>query len=97
MHATQMPRVEMERYGACPVCAGHDGCLNVGRYHWFRCDSHKTKWLVGEDLFAYWREQPAQEWRAAGDMLAAYQEVEPLHRACAPGQSTATRRSQCPV
>jgi hypothetical protein len=33
-------------FGLCPHCHKIDGDY-VGRSHWFLCDEHKVKWLVG--------------------------------------------------
>ena len=64
--------------GACPKCGDTSGCLNIGRAHWFRCDEHRTKWYVGENMYSGWREETEEEWRANRDRLAYYREVKPL-------------------
>ena len=30
-------------FGACPECGTHDGCVNIGRGHWFFCRQHRTR------------------------------------------------------
>jgi hypothetical protein len=48
-------------FGVCPECGRCEGRANVGRSHWFYCTEHKTKWLVGSNLFSDWREQTREE------------------------------------
>ena len=43
--------------GGCPKCGRTNGCLNVGRDHWFVCDEHMLRWYVGSNLFSCWHEQ----------------------------------------
>ena len=39
-------------FGSCPSCGANDGCLNVRRDDYFRCDAHKVKWYIGSNLFS---------------------------------------------
>jgi hypothetical protein len=39
-------------FGLCPTCHQSDGYLNIGRGHWFRCDTHRVYWFAGSNLFA---------------------------------------------
>ncbi len=66
-------------FGVCPVCKKHDGCLDVGRNHWFRCDEHKTRWWFGSNAFPGWREQTEDEKAANIELLEDYADVEPYH------------------
>jgi hypothetical protein len=51
-------------FGLCPHCHKIDGDY-VGRSHWFLCDEHKVKWLVGANLFSSWRHETEEEqWQA---------------------------------
>ena len=65
-------------YGVCPECGKNDGCLNVGRAHWYVCHEHKTKWFVGSNLFASWRHESEEQWKLNDLLLSNYREVEPL-------------------
>ena len=66
-------------FGLCPHCHNHDGYINVSRSHWFVCDEHKVKWLVGSNLFSDWRQQTEDEQRRIYDArgIGDYSEVEP--------------------
>ena len=75
------PKVTTEEYfGGCPHCGGYDYCRNIGRAHWMCCDTHKTKWCIGENLFSSWREEDEETWRATEYLLSNYMEVVPLER-----------------
>ena len=71
---------DLDYWGRCPNCGGNDGCLNVGRNHWFVCDRHRTKWCAGWNLFSSWRHEPASTHQENAQLLATYEEVRPLHR-----------------
>ena len=47
----------------------------MGAIIWFFCDSHKTKWLVGSNLFSSWREEDDEVWRLNRFKLAEYMTV----------------------
>ncbi len=68
----QRPVTADNHFGGCPHCGRNDGYLNDGRDHWFFCDSHKTKWLVGSNLFSSWREEDDKVWRLNLFKLAEY-------------------------
>jgi hypothetical protein len=73
--------IKVESYfGGCPICGKEDGFLNVGRNHWFYCAEHKTKWIVGFNLFSSWRNQTEDEQRRiyAEVGMGGFREVEPL-------------------
>ena len=53
--------------------------MNTGREHWAYCDEHKTKWIVGSNLFSSWREQTEEDWSANAKYLADYREIVPPH------------------
>ena len=65
-------------FGGCPHCGDTDGFINVGRDHWFICDSHKTKWCIGSNLFSSWREEDEATWHQNQFKLAEYTEVVPV-------------------
>ena len=67
-------------FGLCPRCKKTDGYYNVGRGHWFYCRQHRTKWVVGANLFSSWRDQTEQEQRRNYDAngFGSYEEVEPF-------------------
>jgi hypothetical protein len=66
-------------FGACPYCGKNDGYVNIGRSHWFKCDEHQTRWLVGSNLFSSWQYETEAEQRAWYDAhnFGAWEEVEP--------------------
>lgn len=67
-----------EYFGGCPECGRTNGYLNIGRNHWLVCDEHRTKWLVGSNLFSCWREEDETIWRQNWERLQPYREVEPV-------------------
>lgn len=64
-------------FGVCPTCRRQDGCHSIGPDHWYVCDTHKVKWMIGSDLFSCWRDLTPQERFRNADKLAGYREVEP--------------------
>ena len=66
-------------FGGCPECGRSDGYRNVRRDHWFVCDEHKTKWLVGANLFSCWREESDEIWRENTAKLAEYRKAKPRY------------------
>lgn len=48
-------------FGVCPKCLKNDGCVNVGRSHWFYCKEHRVCWCVGSNLFSSWRYETEAE------------------------------------
>ena len=71
-------RASEHYFGGCPECGGNDGFVNIGKLHYFVCDTHKTKWWVGSNLFSCWRRQDEEIWEQNFAMLAEYREVEAL-------------------
>ncbi len=67
-------------FGLCPICHKTDGYHNVGRSHWFRCDTHRVKWCYGSNIFSSWRFETEQEQREKYDAggYGFYKEVEPF-------------------
>ena len=70
---------EVPYFGGCPVCRQTDGYMNVGRTHWFVCDTHRTKWCIGMNLFSSWHEETEDEWRINEKKLQSYREVTPVY------------------
>ncbi len=66
-------------FGGCPECGETNGYLNVGRDHWFFCDTHKTRWRAGSNLFSACSEETEAEWQLNENRLAAYSIVKPIH------------------
>lgn len=81
-HTDTYPDVDLalddQRFGVCPQCYRTDGYLNVGRNHWFVCDSHKTKWCIGSNLFSSWKEESEETWRENAAKLKDYEEVKAI-------------------
>ena len=67
-----------EYFGGCPECGKSDGYLNVGRNHWGVCDTHKTTWPIGANLFSSWHDETEAEWQQNEERLATYSIVEPI-------------------
>jgi len=65
-------------FGGCPACRRTNGCISDGADHWYVCDAHKVKWLVGSNLFSGWRDLTAEQRFKNRDTLAQYREVEPV-------------------
>lgn len=65
-------------FGGCPHCGANHGFLNVGRAHWIACDTHKTKWCIGSNVFSDWKEENEAIWLQNAEKLAGYSEVKPL-------------------
>jgi hypothetical protein len=76
-------------FGLCPHCRNTDGYYNVGKGHWFKCDVHKTKWMIGSNLFSSWQFETEDEQREAYYRKGydKYQEVEPVFPPAAPDGS----------
>ncbi len=68
-----------EYFGGCPECGENNGYLNVNRSHWCVCDAHRTKWLVGENLFSAWRDETEADWQRNAEKLAGHREVKPIY------------------
>lgn len=65
-------------FSGCPECGDTDGYESVGPSHWFVCDRHMTKWLIGSNIFSSWRDQTEADWEHAAAVLEKYREIEPL-------------------
>ena len=74
-----------EYFGGCPQCGRNDGYMNIGREHWFVCNRHKTKWLIGSNLFSGWKDEDEGVWTRNEYRLENYMEVEPIDPRGAPG------------
>lgn len=71
-------KVKDNYFGGCPECGGNDGYLNVGRNHWYICHEHKTRWLLGSNLFSSWQEQSEEDWKRNAELISDYKNVEPI-------------------
>ncbi len=65
------------KFGLCPHCQGTDGYLNIGRFHWFVCDVHKTRWHTASGVLG-WQDEDQDTWERNADLLEEYTEVEPV-------------------
>jgi hypothetical protein len=74
-------------FGLCPHCRNNDGHYNVGRSHWNFCDVHKTKWLIGWNLFTVLETEDEQRQYYDAKGFGKYQEVEPVCPPSAPDGS----------
>ena len=68
-----------EYFGGCPHCGKSDGYQNIGPNHWGSCQTHKTKWRIGSNLFSCWREETEEDWLKNEYRLSQFMEVEPVH------------------
>jgi len=70
-----------DEYGTCPRCHEYSDMISAGRNHWMICETHKTKWWVGSNLFSSWRYQTKDEQRAIYDAkgVGTFDEVEPYY------------------
>lgn len=76
---THRPPVTTDEYfGGCPECGRNDGYYNVRSDHWFKCDTHRTRWLVGSRLFSSWFDEGESDWTLNMWRYGEYREVEPL-------------------
>lgn len=64
-------------WGLCPHCHKVDGGFDVGRGNWLKCDTHKTKWLIG-NLFTVLETKDEQRAIYDREGYGAYTEVEPF-------------------
>lgn len=64
-------------FGECPICHGNDGCRSIGADHWYFCDTHRTKWCIGSNLFSGWKSQTEEEFRQNAAHLVGYRAVKP--------------------
>ena len=67
-----------EYFGGCPECGQTDGYLNVRSNHWFVCDTHRTKWCIGANLYSSWHDETEADWRRNDEKLAGYRDVDPI-------------------
>jgi hypothetical protein len=65
-------------FGLCRACGKTDGCINVGREHFFVCETHRTYWHIGSNLFSGWREEDANVWQQNVVTLSTYAEIRPI-------------------
>lgn len=68
-----------EYFGGCPFCGRSDGYMNIGADHYGSCETHKTKWYFGSNLFSCWRHETDEDWRRNEDILEDYLDVKPIH------------------
>jgi uncharacterized Zn finger protein (UPF0148 family) len=83
--------ITQARGGGCPYCGQNEGYMNIGRSHWDSCSKHKTKWLIGENLFSSWRDESPPVWKQNAQKLEGYKEVRPIY--AAPDQELIDPRS----
>ncbi len=68
-----------EYFGGCPECGKNNGYLNCERTHVFFCETHKTAWAAGSNLFSSWHDETEADWQRNEERLATYREVEPIY------------------
>ena len=57
-----MEQNEKNYFGNCPGCGENEGYLNIRDEHWYKCDSCRTKWCIGSNLFSSWRDGNQKNW-----------------------------------
>ncbi|TPM25694.1 hypothetical protein [Mesorhizobium sp. B2-3-4] len=66
------------QFGVCPMCRLHDGFVNKGSQHWFKCDKHRIRWLAGINLFDHWRDENRADQMRRFAAIECFEVVEPL-------------------
>jgi hypothetical protein len=72
-------------FGACPSCDNPGETTypytNAGRSHWFYCETHKTRWWGGANLFSSWKRETEEEQQAEIDRigLLEFREVDAVY------------------
>ena len=64
-------------FGGCPICGTNNGYLNVGREHWFVCDTHRIRWRWGINLMSTWRFENENDWKTNWEQIGDYEVREP--------------------
>ena len=66
-------------FGVCPECGKSDGCINIGRAHWFYCTEHKIRWCIGWNLFSGWQYETEDQQRETYERLdfGTFRTIEP--------------------
>lgn len=61
----------------CPDCSNETNvCIrNIGRNHWRFCDTCKSTYLYGSNLFSGWREETAADWIRSVIHLERYKPI----------------------
>lgn len=67
--------VVTDYFGGCPEC-GRNACVNNGRDHWLVCEEHKTRSLIGSNLFSSWRHETEADWERNRKLLSECEEVD---------------------
>lgn len=84
------------QFGECPECGRNDGYANAGKSHTFFCREHKTRWLVGSNLFSSWQDHTEEEqfaiWNEIG--LEGFREVKPATEPAAIRELRSKRRQR---
>jgi hypothetical protein len=75
---TELP--EGDYFGDCPKCGKNNGYLNVHKTHWFICETHKTCWCIGSNLFSSWKDENEETWKKNDKMLSECRVVKDWHR-----------------
>lgn len=74
---------EGEYWGVCPICHRNDGYIDYvsGNHatHMMVCNSHKTCWPIGMNLFSGWMFESPETHQADREKLAEYETVKPYH------------------
>jgi len=70
-----------DTFGGCPLCGMHDGCVNLGDYHWYVCRTHQFRWCVGHGLFVPEVYEDTDTYMENWQEIRDYRVVEPFRRA----------------
>ena len=63
-----------EYFGVCPKCGHSNRYRNIGGDHWGSCDTHRTRWPIGVNLFSSRRDEVV--WKRNLSELEGYEVVE---------------------
>lgn len=78
----QFPRRSApDAFGGCPRCGGYTAGFNIDRDHFRACETHRTVWCFGSNLFSGWRDESPAIWDQNRKQYAGYVAVRPIYPA----------------
>jgi hypothetical protein len=77
--APNIPNDADSHFGVCPTCGSEGSYVNIGRQHYFLCETHKVFWHVGANLFSSWKEETEEDWQRNRELLSGFTEIDEYH------------------
>ena len=77
LDSPETPRGD-KSFASCPQCGNWGYMVSVGRDYWYLCEVHKTRWLIGSNLFSGWQAQTEEEQAELMRLVVGYRVVEPI-------------------